>query len=130
MRYSYYRLQITSFYGQSQFQKRFGTYNPDTNAYTISAEWQSGLSNSSTVGQLFGLLLNAYAQDKFGCRPTMMFFMAWMAVMIFIPFFAPSLSVLAFGEAMCGVSWGVFQVQAAQFLCSIGIFFNSYSIPS
>ncbi|KAL3712473.1 hypothetical protein TMatcc_001172 [Talaromyces marneffei ATCC 18224] len=102
-------VMITSFYSQTQFQRRFGTHNPDTNAYTISAEWQSGLSNSSTVGQLFGLLFNAYAQDKFGCRPTMMFFMAWMAVMIFIPFFAPSLSVLAFGEAMCGLSWGVFQ---------------------
>lgn len=51
-----------------------------------------------------------YAQDRFGCRPTMMFFMAWMTVMIFIPVFAPSLPVLAFGEAMCGVSWGVFQV--------------------
>lgn len=31
--------------------------------------------------------------------------------MIFIPVFAPSLPVLAFGEAMCGVSWGVFQVR-------------------
>lgn len=40
----------------------------------------------------------------------MMAFMAWMAVMIFIPVFAPSLPVLAWGEAMCGVSWGVFQV--------------------
>jgi len=29
--------------------------------------------------------------------------------MIFIPFFSPSLAVLAWGEAMCGVSWGVFQ---------------------
>ena len=39
-----------------------------------------------------------------------MFFLSWMAIMIFIPVFAPSLPVLAFGEAMCGVSWGVFQV--------------------
>lgn len=45
----------------------------------------------------------------------MMAFMAWMAVMIFIPVFAPSLPVLAWGEAMCGVSWGVFQVNS-QFL--------------
>ncbi|KAF5017288.1 hypothetical protein F66182_10799, partial [Fusarium sp. NRRL 66182] len=112
-------VMITSFYGQSQFQKRFGAYNAKTNAYTISAEWQSGLSNSSSVGQLFGLLLNAYAQDKFGCRPTMMFFMAWMAVMIFIPFFAPSLSVLAFGEAMCGVSWGVFQTLSTAYASEV-----------
>jgi hypothetical protein len=41
----------------------------------------------------------------------MMFFMAWMTVVIFIPFFAPSLSILAFGEAMCGIPWGVFQVR-------------------
>lgn len=40
----------------------------------------------------------------------MIFFMAWMTVVIFVPFFAPSLSVLAFGEAMCGIPWGVFQV--------------------
>lgn len=40
----------------------------------------------------------------------MMSFMGWMAVVIFIPVFAPSLQVLAFGEAFCGISWGVFQV--------------------
>lgn len=51
-----------------------------------------------------------WAQDRFGCRLTMMFFMAWLTIAIFIPFFAPSLSVLAFGEAMCGIAWGVFQV--------------------
>lgn len=31
--------------------------------------------------------------------------------MIFIPVFAPSLPILAWGEAMCGISWGVFQVR-------------------
>jgi hypothetical protein len=36
-----------------------------------------------------------------------------MACMIFIVFFAPSLSVLAFGEFMCGVAWGVFQVRVS-----------------
>jgi len=30
----------------------------------------------------------------------MMFFMLWMAIAVFIPFFAPSLAVLAFGEGM------------------------------
>jgi SP family general alpha glucoside:H+ symporter-like MFS transporter len=105
------RIQINSFYGQSQFQNRFGVYDPASDQKLIPASWQSGLSNSALVGQLFGLLVNAYAQDRFGCRPTMMFFMTWMAVMIFIPVFAPSLPILAWGEAMCGVSWGVFQVR-------------------
>jgi SP family general alpha glucoside:H+ symporter-like MFS transporter len=104
-------LQITSFYAQSQFQNRFGSFDETSGTKLITPAWQSGLSNSSVVGQLAGLLVNAYCQDRFGCRVTMMAFMAWMTVMIFIPFFAPSLSVLAFGEAMCGVSWGVFQVR-------------------
>lgn len=104
------KAQITSFYGQTQFKKRFGVWDPVSQSNLIPASWQSGLSNSALVGQLAGLIVNSYTQDRFGCRPTMMFFMVWMLIMIFIPVFAPSLSVLAFGEAMCGVSWGVFQV--------------------
>lgn len=76
----------------------------------ITAPWQSGLANSALVGQIAGLAVNAYAQDRFGCRRTTMVFMVWLLAAIFIPFFAPSLPVLAFGEAMCGISWGVFQV--------------------
>ncbi|KAJ5306910.1 hypothetical protein PENANT_c003G09966 [Penicillium antarcticum] len=110
---------ITSFYGQSQFKNRFGEVDPVTGAKTISASWQSGLSNSAVVGQLAGLIANAYTQDRFGCRPTLMFFMCWMMVMIFIPVFAPSLSVLAFGEAMCGVSWGVFQTLSTTYACEV-----------
>jgi MFS transporter, SP family, general alpha glucoside:H+ symporter len=86
-------------------------FNADQGHNIITAPWQSGLSNSALVGQLAGLLINGYTQDRFGCRPTMMAFMAWLAIVIFIPFFAPSLNVLAFGEAMCGIPWGVFQVQ-------------------
>ena len=62
------------------------------------------------VGQLAGLLLNVFAQDRFGNRHTMMAFMAWLVAATFIPVFAPSLPILAFGEAMCGIGWGVFQV--------------------
>lgn len=102
--------QINSFYGQTQFQNRFGVLDPASGEKKIPPSWQSGLSNSALVGQLAGLLINAYTQDRFGCRPTMMVFMAWMAVVLFIPVFAPSLSVLAFGESMCGIPWGVFQV--------------------
>lgn len=103
--------QITSFYGQSQFQNRFGVYDPTSRAKVISAAWQSGLSNAALVGQLAGLIINAYTQDRFGCRPTMMFFMVFMAAVIFITVFAQSLAILAWGEAMCGVPWGVFQVK-------------------
>ncbi|KAF5009255.1 hypothetical protein FDECE_4548 [Fusarium decemcellulare] len=93
---------ITSFYGQTQFRERFGVWDDRTQQKQITPAWQSGLSNSALVGQLFGLVANAFCQDRFGARYTMMFFMAWMAVMIAIPCFAPSLPVLAWGEAMCG----------------------------
>jgi MFS transporter, SP family, general alpha glucoside:H+ symporter len=99
--------QINSFYGLEQFQNRFGVDDPSNpGAKIITPAWQTGLSNSALVGQLAGLVVNMWAQDRFGNRATMMFFLTWMACAIFIPFFAPNLSVLAFGEAMCGVSWG------------------------
>ncbi|CAN8097448.1 unnamed protein product [Discula destructiva] len=110
---------ITSFYGQTQFQNRFGTYDSATKKNLISASWQSGLSNSAVVGQLLGLAINTYTQDRFGCRRTMMFFMVWMTIMIFIPFFAPSLSVLAFGEFMCGIPWGVFQTLSTSYASEV-----------
>lgn len=110
---------ITSFYGQTQFQSRFGVVDPATGKKVITAPWQSGLSNSALVGQLAGLLVNAHLQDRIGCRPTMMLFMAWMAVMIFIPVFAPSLSILAWGEAMCGVAWGVFQTLSTTYASEV-----------
>lgn len=111
---------INSFYGQEQFQDRFGVPDPSKpGSKVIPPSWQSGLSNSALVGQLFGLLINAWAQDRFGCRPTMMFFMGWMTLAIFIPFFSPSLSVLAFGEALCGIPWGVFQTLSTAYACEV-----------
>lgn len=110
---------ITSFYGQTQFQTRFGTFDTATQKYAISASWQSVLSNASLVGQLLGLAINMWTQDRFGCRQTMMFFMAWMMITIFIPFFAPSLSVLAFGEFMCGIPWGVFQTLSTSYAAEV-----------
>jgi len=102
--------QINSFFGQTQFRERFGTFDEKQGKKVITPAWQSGLANSALVGQLAGLVATSFSQDRFGCRPTYMFFMAWMCVVIFIAVFAPSISVLAFGEAMAGISWGVFQV--------------------
>ncbi|KAL2440884.1 Maltose permease MAL61 [Exophiala dermatitidis] len=110
---------MSSFYGQTQFKSRFGTVNPATGEKLIPAPWQSGLSNASAVGQLFGLVINAYTQDRFGARNTMMVFMLWMAIAIFIPVFTPSLAVLALGEAMCGIPWGVFQTLSTTYACEL-----------
>lgn len=99
---------ITSFYGQTQFQARFGEPNGQ-GGYAISAAWQSGLSNSSVVGQLVGLTLSGWLCDRIGPRRTTMCFLTWMCAAVFATFFAPSLPVLAFGMFVCGVGWGSFQ---------------------
>jgi SP family general alpha glucoside:H+ symporter-like MFS transporter len=51
----------------------------------------------------------------------MMFFMVWLIGAIFVPFFAPSLPVLAVGEGLCGIPWGVFQVSRCYFDLSLGL---------
>ena len=48
-----------------------------------------------------------------------MFFMGWLCGVILMAVFAPSLSVLAFAEAMCGISWGVFQTLTTTYACEI-----------
>ena len=54
-------LQIGSFYGQQQFIERFGT--TEGGVKQITAAWQSGLSNSSVIGQVSDLcILNAPLQ--------------------------------------------------------------------
>ncbi|CAH0055210.1 unnamed protein product [Clonostachys solani] len=110
---------ITSFYGQTQFINRFGVLDPVSGVKAITPEWQSGLTNSAQVGQMLGLIINGYSQDRFGCRPTYIFFLCWMGAVIFIVFFAPSLSVLAFGEFMCGISWGVFQTLSTAYASEV-----------
>ncbi|GAB7366570.1 hypothetical protein MBLNU230_g8556t1 [Neophaeotheca triangularis] len=112
---------ITSFYGQSQFQQTFGVPDPDGEPgdYIITPHWQTVLSNAALLGQLTGLLVNGWSQDRFGCRRTYMFFMGWMFCAVFIIFFAPSLEVLAFGEAMCGISWGIFQTLSTTYAVEI-----------
>ncbi|KAJ0327612.1 hypothetical protein COL5a_005580 [Colletotrichum fioriniae] len=104
-----------SFYGQSQFQARFGTYNEREGKNLIPTAWQTGLSNASAVSQLLGLVINAWAQDRFGSRKTLMFFMVIMALAIFIPFFSTSLTMLAIGQFACGIPWGVFQTLSTSY---------------
>ena len=109
---------INSFYGQPQFQERFGSPIGD-GTHAISAAWQSGLSNSSVVGQLFGLTLSGYLADKIGPRKTTMGFLVWMTASIFATFFAPNLQVLAFCLAMCGIGWGSFQTMTTTYASEV-----------
>jgi hypothetical protein len=48
-----------------------------------------------------------------------MCFLCWMTAAVFATFFAPSLSVLAFGMAMCGVGWGSFQTMTTAYASEV-----------
>jgi SP family general alpha glucoside:H+ symporter-like MFS transporter len=93
---------ISSLYGQTQFKERFGTYDSAAGGKVISPAWQTGISNAALCGQIIGLAANGFVQDWIGCRKTMMLFLVWMIGAVFAIAFAPSLAVLAFGEALCG----------------------------
>ena len=49
----------------------------------------------------------------------MMFFMVWMALVIFVPVFSPSLAVLAVGEVLCGIPWGAFQTLSTTYASEV-----------
>ena len=48
-----------------------------------------------------------------------MCFLCWMTAAVFATFFAPSLPVLAFGMAMCGVGWGSFQTMTTAYASEV-----------
>ena len=88
-------------FAQPAFQKAYG-HLVKANSYQISATWQAGLSNGSTVGQLCGLLIAGYVSERFGFRRTMIAGLALIMPFIFMTFFAPSLAILEVGQILYG----------------------------
>ncbi|UKZ46994.1 hypothetical protein TrVGV298_001205 [Trichoderma virens] len=99
---------IGTLFAQPTFQKAFGQ-EVKPGSYQISAPWQTGLSNGSSAGQLIGLLLAGYVSERFGFRKTMLLGMMSVIGLIFITFFAPSLTVLEVGQVLFGIPLGLFQ---------------------
>lgn len=53
-------VQIYSFFGQPAFAKHYGQYDAANDGYQLSAAWQAGLGNATTVGTIVGAFLNRY----------------------------------------------------------------------
>lgn len=68
----------------------------------ISAPWQAGLTNGSSIGQLFGLLIAGQLSERVGPRMIMIGGLALATAIIFIEFFAPTLAVLEVGQILLG----------------------------
>ncbi|KAH7014420.1 general substrate transporter [Microdochium trichocladiopsis] len=101
---------LGNLYGQPAFRKQFGVLiSAATDTYEIPAQWQAGLGNGSSCGQLIGLLLGGYCSERFGFHRTAIGSLAVITCLIFMQFFAPSLPVLLAGIVLFGIPLGMLQ---------------------
>lgn len=103
---------LGNLYANPMFNKKYGTLNPVTGKYAVSAAWQSGLSNGARAGEIIGLILAGWTADRYGYRKTTIWSVLLTVAFVFVLFFAPSVEILVLGEVLCG---GLF--------CSPGICF-------
>jgi SP family general alpha glucoside:H+ symporter-like MFS transporter len=98
---------LNNLYAYPAFQRKFGVEQPD-GTYQLTAAWQSGLSNGTLCGQIFGLFLAGILGDRFGYRKTLIGALAGCAAFVFIIFFAETNVQLLIGEMLIGwSSWDI-----------------------
>ena len=93
---------LGNLYANPMFNQKYGTLNPATGKYAVSAAWQSGLSNGARAGEIIGLILAGWAADRYGYRMTTIWSVGLTVVFVFVLFFAGSVEVLVVGEVLCG----------------------------
>lgn len=104
----YDTLLLSSFYALPQYNRKYGVLQSD-GSYVIPASWKSGLSNGALCGEILGLFITGFFQDRFGYRRTIVAALVMIAAFIFILFFAQNVEMLLVGEILCGIPWGTFQ---------------------
>ncbi|KAH8722900.1 general substrate transporter [Phaeosphaeriaceae sp. PMI808] len=110
---------MSSFFAQPAFSKKYGSFDPGSGTYQISASWQNGLSNAVVIGTIVGAFANGYFSHRFGYRPVLLASLGLITAFIFIPFFAPNLPALLLGQFFCGVPWGVFATMAPAYASEV-----------
>ncbi|TGJ78605.1 hypothetical protein E0Z10_g10158 [Xylaria hypoxylon] len=103
---------INNFYGNSQFNRKYGEPyidNQGVTDYQVSPAWQAGLSNGAVVGEIIGLAINGYVSERFGYRYTVVGCLALVTAFVAIFFTAQNVIHLQVAEILCGIPWGVFQ---------------------
>ncbi|KAF4345683.1 maltose permease [Fusarium beomiforme] len=110
---------ISSFFAQPSFREHYGSYQPKSNSWQITASWQNALSNAVSVGTIIGAFANGYFTHKFGYRKVLLTSLVVIVGCIFISFFSPSLPVLLVGQFLCGIPWGVFATMAPAYASEV-----------
>ncbi|KAJ5625334.1 hypothetical protein N7510_001643 [Penicillium lagena] len=104
----YDTILMGNFFAYPTFRQKYGHNYGGKIGWQVSAPWQSGLNMASTVGAIFGGIMNGYFASKFGYRSVMIVSLGFLTAFIFITFFSNSAAVLLVGQILCGLSWGVF----------------------
>ena len=95
---------LGSLYGVPSFSKKFGEQT-SAGSFTVTAEWQSALTNGQASGQIIGLLINGIISDRFGYRKTMAGSLVLLTGLLFLQFFAKDVGMLTAAYVLCSVPW-------------------------
>ncbi|KAL3455177.1 hypothetical protein BJX64DRAFT_295297 [Aspergillus heterothallicus] len=114
----YDKVLVNQFLAFPAFVQRYGQPKPD-GKFAISAPWQAGLGNGARVGEIMGLLLNGWINERFGFKRTMLGSVVALSLFIFIPFFAPNIQSILAGQILLGVPWGVFQTLTTAYAAEV-----------
>ncbi|KAJ0417557.1 sugar transporter [Aspergillus carlsbadensis] len=114
----YDKVLVNQFLAFPAFVARYGQPKGD-GTYAISAPWQAGLGNGARVGEIMGLLLNGWINEKLGFKRTMLGSVVALSLFIFIPFFAQNIQTILAGQILLGVPWGVFQTLTTAYAAEV-----------
>ncbi|KAJ5741068.1 hypothetical protein N7493_000940 [Penicillium malachiteum] len=110
---------IGSLFGFPAFQKKFGYEIGDSNTYQLNSSWQVALGLATSVGSVFGAIINAYLTDKFGLKKVFLGSLVLLCGLIFIQFYAENMPTLFVGQLLCGLPWGGFSIMAPAYASEV-----------
>jgi hypothetical protein len=58
-------LLLSNLYANPLFNEKYGTLGKG-GVYTVTAPWQSGLSNGARCGEMIGLAINGFLSERYG----------------------------------------------------------------
>ncbi|KAK3686781.1 hypothetical protein LTR37_019460 [Vermiconidia calcicola] len=103
----YDTLLIGSYLGFPSFNNTFGNQVVEGEP-SITAPWQSAITNGAYIGEILGLQLTGYLVGWYGNKKVMGGATMLMIGFIFISFFGKTLPLQLVGQILCGIPWGVY----------------------
>ncbi|KAK4899504.1 hypothetical protein LTR27_003237 [Elasticomyces elasticus] len=108
---------LGNLYATPKFQQDFGYLYEGS--WIIKAQWQTGLSMGSPIGQVVGAFFASYPMEWFGRKKTFGVCVLLTTAIIFIQFFARSLPVLIVGELLGGLVLGTYATIAPTYASEV-----------